>query len=117
MAYVDTQNNAADGDVISNTTEKDDILRMMDDMQNSQVFMDTIYKIYEEDLKENTSGSFRENNITKRILSNYFIITKKFKEDFKFEGNRSNYNKLKGYSLHSHKMKKFGCNNALFDCN
>mgnify|MGYP000915183693 CR=1 FL=1 len=36
MAYVDTQRNAADGDVISTRTQKDDILRMMDDMQNSQ---------------------------------------------------------------------------------
>ena len=36
MSYVDTQNNAADGDVIPKTTKKDDILRMMDDMQNSQ---------------------------------------------------------------------------------
>ena len=36
MAYVDTQRNADDGDVIPSTTKKDDILRMIDDMQNSQ---------------------------------------------------------------------------------
>ena len=36
MAYVDTQRDADDDDPIPITTKKDDIMRMIDDMQNSK---------------------------------------------------------------------------------